>query len=85
MFAAVADPETPYSEKEIASAPRCWLIVSWEHNAFWRPAELGYTQLVEEAGRYSFSQASFICRRANIARPKDGPNEVMVIAPEFIK
>lgn len=64
---------------------RCWLIVSWEHNAFWRPAERGYTKRVEEAGRYSLVDAAEICARANIVRPPDSPNVVMVVAPEFVK
>lgn len=60
----------------------CWLIVSWEHNAFWRPFERGYTKRVEEAGRYSFLRACEIVARANIARQPDSPHEVMVLAPE---
>lgn len=63
----------------------CWLIVSWEHNAFWKPGRLGYTKVISEAGRYSCTQAKQIVEQANIAQPHDDPHEVMVVAPEFLE
>jgi hypothetical protein len=62
-----------------------WLIVSFEHNAFWAPNWNGYTREISKAGRYSEDEARQICQRANIVRPPDSPHEVMVPAPESIK
>lgn len=61
---------------------RCWLIVSWEHNAFWKPARMGYTRIIADAGRYSFAEAKAIVEQANIAQAYDDPHETMVLAPE---
>lgn len=46
-----------------------YLIESMEHTignnvAWWKPYHLGYTQNVNEAGRYSESEAREICEKA---------------------
>jgi len=61
---------------------RCWLIVSFEHNAFWKPG-YGYTKSLDEAGRYTFNEAKQICEQANMAQPADDPHEVMVCDPRY--
>lgn len=74
-----------------------WLIWSNEHNAWWRADGIGYTHRVDHAGRYGFSEALHICRRACLfndwtankpleegMRMSQAPNEVMVPAPEMI-
>ena len=35
-----------------------YLIWSWEHDAWWRPARRGYTEDVAEAGRYTEAEAA---------------------------
>lgn len=62
--------------------PRCWLVYSREHNAFWRPSAAGYTNLIEDAGRYTKAEAEAHCSTRD-PRAKDDPPEVAVIAPEF--
>jgi hypothetical protein len=42
-----------------------WLIWSDEHGAWWRPLKRGYTRNLDEAGRYSFEEATEICENAN--------------------
>ena len=62
-----------------------WLIWSNEHGAWWRPAGCGYIRVIEEAGRYSRSEAQEICDGANRYLPKGTkPNEVMVLSPEGV-
>lgn len=54
-----------------------WLIWSNEHDAWWAPNERGYTRSRKAAGRYSYSRALEIVRRAN-CRNGDKPFEAMV-------
>jgi hypothetical protein len=57
-------------------------IWSIEHNAWWKPAERGYTKFRKKAGIYTFEKALEIVRGANIGL-KDEPNEAMVeVLPE---
>lgn len=42
-----------------------WLIWSYEHDAFWKDKQNGYTTDRKEAGRYSFSEACRIVFEAN--------------------
>jgi len=49
-----------------------WLIYSREHNAFWRADGLGYTVLLEDAGRFTVDQVVEICRRGNQRPCPDG-------------
>ena len=37
-----------------------WLIWSNQHGKWWRPAECGYTDLIDEAGRYERTEADRI-------------------------
>lgn len=55
-----------------------WLIWSNEHNAWWSPASMGYSTLIQEAGKYSFEEAVKIVRHANKYCNPDKPNETMV-------
>jgi hypothetical protein len=72
-----------------------WLIWSHEHSAWWKAHSCGYTQHVEEAGRYSLADALRICHDANMhsdwiknQSPKSGgnvaPDELMVPSPEML-
>ena len=55
-----------------------WLIWSNEHEGWWSPAELGYTDLRNLAGRYTFERAKQICQRANVNLSLNKPpNETM--------
>lgn len=42
-----------------------YLIYSREHEAWWKPAERGYTTDIDQAGRYSREKAAAICEGAN--------------------
>jgi hypothetical protein len=42
-----------------------WLIWSFEHVGWWKKAERGYTDEIEEAGIYPFGQAMDIVIEAN--------------------
>lgn len=59
-----------------------YLIWSFEHDAWWRPASIGYTKNRTEAGEYSFKEAMKIVLGANIhfssQDPDKMPNEAMV-------
>lgn len=55
-----------------------YYIWSFEHNAWWRPNELGYTKSISEAGIYQPERAHKICLNANITGTV---NEVMVPVP----
>lgn len=74
-----------------------FLVWSNEHGMWWRPAERGYTDSIEEAGRYPRSYAEKIVSRATLdgqlthrlTDPVTGEEysqlaEVMVLAPEDI-
>ena len=69
---------------------RPYVVFSWEHNAFWRPARCGYTRIIEKAGRYSREEAEAICRDADYrtyaeqknADPDVPPSEICFPAPE---
>lgn len=37
-----------------------FVIWSWEHHAWWRPNQQGYTEQLDEAGRYSHTEAANI-------------------------
>lgn len=72
-----------------------WLIWSNQHGMWWRPEERGYTQVIEEAGRYEYQRAKEIVAQATVGHrlmttrtnPRTGEryesfDEVMVLAPE---
>jgi hypothetical protein len=50
-------------------------IWSFEHNAWWAPNEMGYSQDIEKAGLYERERAEAIVSDANIACPQDHPHE----------
>jgi hypothetical protein len=59
-----------------------YLISSYEHAAWWRPHECGYTKHRHQAGRYTEERAIEICRNANLGcRDGDVPQEAMVPEP----
>ncbi len=61
-----------------------WLIWSIEHDGWWGPDARGYTINRSEAGRYGYSEASEIVRRANgnfAIGDYQKPNECMI--PDF--
>lgn len=43
-----------------------FLIWSNEHRQWWGPAKSGYTPWINEAGRYTLSDAVTICRQATL-------------------
>jgi hypothetical protein len=55
---------------------RDFLIWSYEHDAWWGPAKMGYTKDFERAGRYTKDEAARICEDAN--RYSAEINECMV-------
>ena len=74
-----------------------FLVWSNQHGMWWRPEQIGYTQIIDEAGRYSRSMAAEIVRDATLdgkltyrrtdpvtEREYSAVSEVMVLAPESI-
>lgn len=43
-----------------------WLVWSNQHGQWWRGGRAGYTQYIEEAGRYSRAEAEAIVRQATV-------------------
>jgi hypothetical protein len=54
-----------------------WLIWSLEHDAWWNPNSMGYTQERSKAGRYDLNEALVIVHNANF-RCGNKPNEALV-------
>lgn len=74
-----------------------YLVWSNEHQMWWRPGHRGYTRTIEEAGRYSHTEATEIVSRATLfgrlAQTRTNPvtgeeyqwlSEHLVLAPESI-
>ena len=60
------DPDLAAVDASMAIRPeRRFVIWSIEHNAWWRPGWLGYTEVLAEAGRYGEVEADEILKRAN--------------------
>ena len=59
------------------------IIWSNERRAYWNPRHQGYTVTVGGAGRYDLEEATAICEGRF---PEAGkiPNEVMLLAPEYV-
>jgi len=55
-----------------------YLIWSNEHRSWWRPNRVGYTQHIEQAGRYSRDDAMEITDGATFQWSKMIPNELPV-------
>lgn len=56
-----------------------WLIWSNEHRAWWKPNRHGYTTRTDQAGQFSFEDATKIVFEAN--RNSDQIEERMMEAP----
>lgn len=56
-----------------------YVIWSFEHNAWWRPGRMGYTQWLVEAGQYSEAEAQEICVQANQYLPAGQLQETAVL------
>lgn len=62
-----------------------YLIWSNDHGAFWRPNRAGYTQDMNQAGRYAKEEADKICKNGGVPRAwstHPGPYEIMLPAPD---
>jgi hypothetical protein len=63
-----------------------WIVWSNEHRQFWRPERCGYTSRIEQAGRYTKTEAETICNGANYRSNSDLrngiPPEIFMPAPE---
>lgn len=55
-----------------------YLIWSFEHKAWWRPGEWGYTTDITQAGRFTFASASVIVTNANAYLPEGARNEAAI-------
>jgi len=53
---------------------KLYLIWSIEHDQWWKPNKMGYTDDMSKAGRYSVEDATEICEIANIV----GVEEMMM-------
>ena len=62
-----------------------FLIWSIEHGAWWRPGGMGYTRRLDEAGRYSSTEAEAIVRRANGPHLKPGEANECAIPIECVE
>ena len=65
-----------------------YLIWSNEHRAWWGQNSCGYTTRIEDAGRYSRTEAMEICRGANIGFMQDScenPNEIPVLVQDALE
>lgn len=58
-----------------------WLIWSLEHDGWWKSARRGYTDQIDEAGRYTYPEAREIVENANYGK-YNRPNEAMV--PDYV-
>jgi hypothetical protein len=54
-----------------------YVIWSFEHRAWWRPGEMGYTESVFEAGLYTKAQADRIVTKANRYAPRQNEQAVL--------
>lgn len=62
-----------------------YVIYSIEHQAWWKPAQHGYTKLLAEAGRYEHAEAVAILQDANRVMRDDKPNELMMPVNDEVK
>lgn len=62
-----------------------YYIWSIEHNAWWKPAERGYSKYLGEAGQYPERLAIDICRKANFRGIAFFLNEIMVPVDVLMK
>jgi hypothetical protein len=48
-----------------------YVIWSFEHQAWWAPDRRGYTEMLDQAGRYDDAEAQQIVRHANVVRQEE--------------
>jgi hypothetical protein len=48
-----------------------YVIWSFEHEAWWAPDRCGYTEFLDQAGRYGDAEAHQIVRDANVVRREE--------------
>jgi len=58
-----------------------WVIWSEEHGGWWSPGRAGYTQRLDDAGRYTEAQAIAIETQANRYRPAGTYYEIAMPDP----
>lgn len=58
---------------------RRWMILCLPRNLWWRPRSAGYTEKVEEAGRYTDAEALDIAERMN-----DGGDRPVKLVPVYL-
>jgi len=63
---------------------KAWLVWSHEHGLWWRANNRGYTSSIDEAGRYTLTDALSCCDIRS-RRPDGTPNEIVQPSPEWIK
>jgi hypothetical protein len=56
-----------------------YLIWSYEHNAWWKPNQRGYTKNIAEAGRYTLAEAG------EIVVPHIPPGEEVAVDENYVK
>jgi len=62
---------------------KIWLVYSREHNAWWKENACGYASRVEDAGRFTFDEATKHAQTRSKYISKDwGEPEFIMLAPE---
>lgn len=60
-----------------------WLIWCHERDMWWKSNRQGYTYYLQEAGKYTYSDALEVCKEAN-QYSSDTPQETMVEADSML-
>lgn len=60
---------------------RRWLIYNLRRKVWWRDQQAGYTEDVEEAGRYTDAEALAIIERMNSFWSPDGAGDYVMAVP----
>lgn len=80
----LTDALVTFAESIVEQCCKDWLVWSCEHQLWWRANRCGYTAKVDEAGRYTLTDALRCCEGRS---PRDDgkPNEIPVPSPELIE
>ena len=57
-----------------------WLVWSYEHRAWWKPGDMGYTTDIKQAGR--FTQAEAVGR--SLTKDEDGNPHEVPVGPDLL-